>query len=396
MVVVQANDDAENSNLGEYLGMIKSEISKIPDEYIGDLSPQEVIDSSSDAFFQGAAFDLPCKYYNSLPKTKITDKQLKNFLSRTYVDRKLQEKNVFLSTDVWNKIVSSRKKSICRHFFQKIVDNNAFNISFSTIDSNSEAESFSTPVLTTIHFDFSQMPWTRNLEVSSDAYAKFKKLFKKCVSSTDVDAIYNIASLLNNFSIHKLFLPYGPSQLDESCLLYRYDHSFDKHKNGSMPPLYELVYPKEVREPHFHFTRGFGSVYKLTSRMQQQDFGVGYAIGISDLKKYLDKLNNQDFKDEKEKKIFMENDFGMPFLKLYKECKGTKSTKFDRIVDALTNLQLFYEIDENGEALAVAYNISDIFFGQNRHIYSKESIAFKNPFIKENQKEDEKDNGRER
>lgn len=388
-----------NSNFDYDFGLLKSEISRLPVQHILDaetlteMTPQDIVDESFDAFVQDAATDIPCRYYNTLGKINISRNDIVKFLKGRYVVRKLQKENVLLSTDVWNKVVSTRKKTIDRSYFQKFVDYGVFDVSFSTIDSSSKSEKFSTPVLTTIHFDFTNLSEFKNRYYSAKTHKHFEKLFEQYARSNEVDAIYKIASRLEEFSIHKYFLPCGLANMDEACLLYRYDHSYEKHKNGAMPPLYKNVYPEFIDEPHFHFTRGFGSVYKLTSKMEAKEFGCGYAIGISGLKKYLDKLNNQDFKDKKEEELYMQNDFGMPFLRLYTECQASKSTVFGSLVEAVSNLQLVSELQAGGAALAFAYNISDLIFGKKIKFESFKSINYK-PFVQD--RIDDEGKGRDR
>ena len=70
-----------------------------------------------------------------------------------------------------------------------------------------------------------------------------------------------------------------------------------------MPKLYSAVYPSAVEEPHFHFNSGFGGLYKLSKDQETYNYGVGYAIGVTGLKAYLEKLYSGNFENKAEERL---------------------------------------------------------------------------------------------
>jgi hypothetical protein len=155
-------------------------------------------------------------------------------------------------------------------------------------------------------------------------------------------------------------LPGAVDKVEDSTLLIRYDHCSLKHKNGSMPKLYKEVYPTAVNEPHFHFNSGFGSLYKLDKSAQEFNYGVGYAIGISQLREYLDKLYNETFKDKKERDLYLNNDFGMPFLHIKKLDLQKDTHYLKTIVEALDMLVFTENVSSNSVALEHAYRFINL------------------------------------
>ena len=203
---------------------------------------------------------------------------------------------------------------------------------------------------------------------TSAANGNSSALFSRFSTATDVDAIYNMAGITRDFSIHTYYLPTGidGTSIDNCSLLIRYDHCGLKHSNGAMPRLYRNVYPDFVEEPHFHFNSGFGGVYKLSSKEETHNYGVGYAIGISRLKDYLEILYSGAFKNKKQEKLFMENDFGMPFLhyKLADMQNGTNH--LGEMLDSLTLLMFNEGVADNSVILESAYKFVRMISNMNQ------------------------------
>ncbi len=359
----------ENIDFEELKNMIQS----IPDQRIkkdpefleeGEkswLSPQEVIDESYDATLQDIMLEIPCSVYDRSYEQYIDKSIIVNFLQKTTDTDQLQERNVLLTSLFWKDVILEPKENITSGYRQRTVDVDKKRINYSELSANvTSNSSVERPVLTTIQFDFedSADKTISPLDITDYEKKNWDKLFSKCSRATDVDAIFNTAKNAIDFSIHKFYLPNGVENTEESSLLVRYDHCTLKHKNGAMPKLYKNVYPQSVNEPHFHFNSGFGGLYKLTSDNETHDYGVGYAIGVTGLKNYLEKLYSGDFKDKAEERLYMENDFGMPFLYLL-NAGGAK--KIGGMIEKLNMLQLVAELGNQDAELEIAMNLINDF-----------------------------------
>ena len=368
-------------------GYLKNNIiAKLPEDYTKvqickreyEIAPQDVVDMKYDSFVQKTHTLMPCKYFDSIACAQFSSGAIKEFLQKSKLTDRFQENNILLSNAVWNNVLKIKKRSDCMGYFQRLIDKNREQVNFSTLESLKTPSGSFASTMNTIQFKFDDIFGGNARDIAKDTYEKFKDMFEKKSISMSINAINDLAGLVYGFSIHKYYLPNGPEHLEDACLLVRYDACAQKHKNGTLPPLYRGVYPQEVCEPHFHFTRGFGSLYKLTNKMTKDEFGVGYAIGITDLKKYIDKLNNQDFANQKEKNLYMENDFGMPFLRLY--LKNHRTTKI--ISSVLATMRLCNELWEPQLHLTAAYDVVQACAGNTRFDnYFTGGIKFKNPYL---------------
>lgn len=389
-VIIQEPDDD-----GFYLdfGVVKNElISNLPQGYLkmknnGEthiVAPQDIIDESYDSFIQSNYMFMPCKYFYELNGTSFSKKVLKRFFQKTKLDDKLQTQSIFLSNDLWNYVVTMPKKHLKDNYFQRSISEDMNQVNYSSLELSVGSKEYLS-ILNTIQFRFDETFDKKMAKViSKECYDHFREMFEKIATSDSVDSIDKLASFVENFSIHKYFLPNGPEKLDDACLLIRYDSTYQKHKNGAMPPLYKKVYSQVVAEPHFHFTRGFGSVYKLTNSMNKEDFATGYAIGVNDLRNYLHKLNTRQFVDAEERKLYLENDFGMPFLKIFRQAYGKN------ILKTLERMLIYMQLDSlthaNAAHASVAYNFMDICTGA-KGVYPFEPIKYKNPYQQEENKD---------
>lgn len=348
-------------------GFIKQFISTIPaqsfvedSESISKNSAQDLVNYNYDTLLTDLMLDINCKVFDADKKTKFERKDLESFIYSSLNTDRLQKNNILLSSGLWMQATTSPKINISNNSFQRSVDEYLKRLNFSEISASVDTknQTISYPTLTTVQFDFKKLSQDEAKTVSDVSKFYFDKLFSKCVDDKTPQAIYNAAALSQDFSIHKYYLPNGAnsSQQDDACLLFRYDHCPFKHKNGSMPPLYKSVYPESVSEPHFHFTSGFGSVYKLTNKNEENTFGVGYAIGVSGLKDYLEKILYGNYSSQKEEELYSENDFGMPFLSMLKE---ERVQELVQVYDELYSLQEAYENKDLELELATAYNISN-------------------------------------
>ena len=305
---------------------------------------------------------IKCKVYWDKPNIKFTRTMINNFLERTLETDRLQTDNIFLTTDLWKKAMLTSKKTVGGGYFNRTINPDIFRVNFSELAvSKDENNKVSLPVVTTIQFDNYTNPdnTLKPINYTTQNRLRFERLFSQLAKANDIDSLYQLADLSQDFSIHSYYIPTGIStkNIGNSCLLLRYDHCSLPHYNGAMPPAYRYVYPNVVNEPHFHFNSGFGSLYKLTPKLLWHSFGVGYAIGVTGLKEYLEKLHTENFKDEEERKIFMENDFGMPFLH-YKLADIKYSTNhLQELVNQINRLAFDSNIASNAVALETAYKV---------------------------------------
>lgn len=373
MLKLKAHMDETEQSLGVEYKAIKDTILNIPEKDMEEgekLTGQEFVDMSYDTMIQDLATSIDCKIYGESAYIKCGRKLYKEFLRGTLDTDRLQTNNVLLSVDLWKKAVLTDKKAIGVGYFQRTIDYLKHRVNYSEVSAKKDNKKVSLPVLTTIQFDNDVNPdnTLNPIEYTKDARFKFESLFSMLSTATDVDAIYNMADLSRDFSIHTYYLPTGidSASIDDCCLLIRYDHCSLKHSNGAMPRLYRNVYPDVVEEPHFHFNSGFGGVYKLTSKEETHNYGVGYAIGVSRLRDYLQILYTGAFKNKRQEKLFMENDFGMPFLhyKLADMQNGTNH--LGEMLDSLTLLMFNEGVAENSTIVESAYKFVRMISNMNQ------------------------------
>ena len=348
-------------------GFIKQFISTIPAKHFVESSennnknsPQDLVDYNYDTLLYELMTEINCKVFDTDKKTTYSQKDISNFISSSLKTDRLQRNNILLSSNLWKQVTLALKTNISNDCFQKTIDEDLKRLNFSELSavSHNRNQTISYPTLTTIQFDFKQMSSDEAKQLNEVSQFYFDTLFSKCATEESPYALYNTASHALDFSIHKYYLPNGISsqQTSDACLLFRYDHCPIKHKNGAMPLLYKNVYPEFVAEPHFHFTSGFGSIYKLTNKNEEHTFGVGYAIGVSGLKDYIGKILKNEYSSEEEQCLYTENDFGMPFLSMLKE---ERYPELIQVYEGLDVLQQAYESKDQELELQAAYGISN-------------------------------------
>ena len=251
---------------------------------------------------------------------------------------RLQQRNIMLSPELWHTIVENTKTPLTDRILRKSVDRSKGQILFSQIFKLSNLETLDNTIahrkdcdaliLRTIQMDF--LNTSENYEkkriktFKKEDMRKYSREFDAFIEAADgrlFNDIYKIADCCLDFSIHEYYLPFGLSTegLRKAVLLMRYDHCSDKHKNSALPKHYSLVYDAALSEPHFHFNEGFGQIYKLLTRNGQGNFGAGFAIGLPSLNAYLNKLQTLKDMPAATKKLWLQNDFGMPFLAIAKQ-----------------------------------------------------------------------------
>ncbi len=390
------------------LTLVKNLISSIPNErYVESTDdptrhpPQEMVDTAYDSLLLDLSTTIDCQCFDR-PCTTSSE-HVSEFLESSLDTDKLQTTNILLTSQLWRDVVLSKKQDLHAGIFHRGIDEENFRINFSEISaSNIENGTITNPVLTTIQFDFDNNPdgTLTALDKTEKSIKAFRRLIREQGTEPSVTEISEIASGTRDFSIHKYYVPNGFSQqtADECCLLLRYDHCSLKHRNGSMPALYREIYPEFVEEPHFHFNSGFGSVYKLSNDGATHNYGVGYAIGVTALKNYLTKIRTGSYSSPAEKRLYTENDFGMPFLHIlngaslattppsgmppldklppnvhmwtemplsgnYKKTVSGNSDSFtliDKIIEQLSLLEDAYKRGDKSAELQFAYNVTNL------------------------------------
>lgn len=351
--------------------LVKNLISSIPCEHYTDSTavgchqrktPQDLIDENYESLVLDLIPTIDCQYHNEQNQVDITKSKFKKFLRETLNTDRIQKNNVLLSCDLWRNSMMARKRHIGSGYFQRSVNPALHRINYSELSITRSQSTPKSAVLTTIQFDFDKNPdhTMFPLRLTQEALADFEKIFHDLSTDSHVDALFRTADMARDFSIHQYWLPYGldKKNMSSASLLLRYDHCNFKHKNGSMPRLYKEVYPEYVEEPHFHFNMGFGSIYKLSNDSGVHNYGVGYAIGVTGLKNYLKKLVNDSFDNESQRKLYNENDFGMPFLYILKSSRG--ESKIDEILHGLDKLLLAYHLNVEALEMEEAYNLTNM------------------------------------
>ena len=351
--------------------------------------PQKLVDENFHALMQDLLTEIPVKYIEKEQQADLSNKKVLEFLAGTKETDRFQSENVILSTDLWHKLMETPKKNICSNFFRRSIDKDKHRVNYSELLTLKDSSQM--PVMTTLQFDFEN---SSNRPSNVHSYTKqsifrFYELLSSPTFYESVNQIKDLAKETQDYSIHQYYLPSGISNdaLSKATLLMRYDHSFAKHKNGSMPPLFKKVFPEYVEEPHFHFNCGFGGIYKLTNDSKTNNVGVGYAIGVTQLYNYLEKLYEDKYDSPEEEELYKNNDFGMPFLKLYKASKELidDTLKYLILMNLATDLKKNSQYDMSEIELKLAYRLCSIITNSPSH-----SLEFHNEYI--NKKIDDSEN----
>ena len=352
--------------------------------------PQQMIDQSFSTLMEDLSFDIPMKYVNEPRQFKIDKKQQDNIFTVAVSTDRHQNKNILLSPELWHMVMETPKQKIGNDRFRMKIDRNNLRVNFARLSAKTldNDEKITLPVMTTIQFDFNHNAQGRFefVKYMCEAQNKFKNLLSSKKSFNYIDELVEISKKTQNFSIHEYYLPDGitTNALSNATLLMRYDRCEAKHKNGSIPKLYKAVFPDYVEEPHFHFNCGFGGIYKLTNEKETNMVGVGYAIGASGLHDYLQKLQTGEYKDKEEQELYLNNDFGMPFLQISKldSCSGGGRRLKDiaDTVGALATKDLPIE-----QELLLAYDACNMITSIER----PRELTFEKETIVDNQTDDE-------
>lgn len=258
---------------------------------------------------------------------------------------------------MWDKLMQTPKQILNMGMFHRCAvtrdgyeksDIKAYNFSFLS-RGKINASNIIGYFLTTISFEIPKKKSIISASIAKNEILEFENLLKNG-DMASLDEICRLANKVLNFSIHYYYLPYGLEQgcVSSAILLTRYDHCFTPHKNDVLPRLYEMVYKKYTREPHFHFNASFGNVYKLNNRQENYNNGVGYAIGVSRLTKYLSDL---DFSRRGD--IIAENSLGMPFLNI----RQRSEEAFEKIEYNLNRLAKAIKIKDKEKELRLALDV---------------------------------------
>ena len=348
--IIKSIEDLKN---GKQDGLIHS----------ADLTTQQEIDEAYNALIEQSWDALGAEVYTEYPKIKgrMTYKVREDFINSVVDTDKFQEKNILITAEMWQDLMRTPKQIINMGMFQrsatqketKSEDIRMYNFSFLSKGKicNTNTNGL---FLTTIQFE---LPTKKSI-IASGVMKTTISEFENLMQAGDHTALYmlcNLAEKTSNFSIHQYYLQRG---LEKGCansaiLLTRYDHCSATHKNDVLPRMYEdYLYKKYTTLPHFHFNSSFGNIYKLNSKQLSYNNGVGYAVSVDTLSKYLTKLM-----EAKPGDVFAENNFGMPFLGKNKKSLEKFEYKLNKLSKAIK------EKDHKKEvrlALDVVLNMSNI------------------------------------
>lgn len=302
----------------ELIEYIKNSIEYLKSDRI---ESQDEINDMFYALMQSTYDLLGGTIIDKLPNTVISDEQAQDLFMSTFSNNaKLQNEFILLAPKLQYNLMKCPKKIInCGTFTH---DNPQFEdqvVNFTYLLKgaiSADKENKNCYFVNTIKFSIPR----ENYDEVNNLINTNRNIFEQLLNYKNrnirvqdlnaiIDKIYSLADRCHGFSFHQYYLPYGPKITNEnkSVLIYRYDHTFDKHKNTIVPNVYQNIYLPEVCEPHFHFPTTFGSLYKIKRSLLPQDVSVGYAIGTTRLKNYINELiedsnpNNYKF------------DYGMPF-----------------------------------------------------------------------------------
>lgn len=361
-------------NLDEIYNWIKSENLIVN----RDLSNQEDINEAYDALIQQFEVELNAKYIEKLPRRNksLIKKELRKFYgdkSRRNSDR-LQNKNLLMTSGLQMDLLTCKKDVIMASYDLPLKiskDESQYNFSYLTKGSISQNSK-----RTVVYFvNTIQFVLENNKKSLANSVAKKEAInIDRIITENNILSIEDVVKLadrVEDFSFHQFVLPFD--NFNESVLLFRYDHTNSKHynckpQNITMPLLYGEIYPEFVEEPHFHFATNFGNIYKLNKHNDEFNYGVGYAIGVSQLENYLNNLE-RDFLSKKEislsvKSVLTENDFGMPFLHNIKRgitgsCSGLNNHK--KICNAFKKLERQIKSGKKSAELSIVIDIAHAF-----------------------------------
>lgn len=373
--------------LDELYNWIKSQHFIVNEELVS----QEDINEAYDALIQQFQVELNAKYVEKLPKRNksLIRREIRDFYlaqSKRNTDR-LQSENLLLTSELQMDLLTCKKEIVMVGYDRPLrISNNKSQYNFSYLTKGSISQNDKRTVVyfvNTIQFVLENSKKTLASSVAKKETINLDSIVTRNRISA-IEEVVMLADRVEDFSFHQFVLPF--ETFDEAVLLFRYDHTNSKHynckpQNLTMPLLYKEVYPDFVEDPHFHFATTFGNIYKLNKHNEDYNYGVGYAIGVSDLLEYLEKLEDV-FLDKKEirmsiQSVLTENDFGMPFLHNVKRgitssCSGLRNHK--KICRAMRKLDRQIKSGIKSAELALVVDIAHAFTNTENLNLSREFL----------------------
>ena len=341
-----------------------------------ELQNQEEVNEAYKSFVEDFSYLQPIKYFEDVPKNAHNTmfKTLLNFKKRPLSKVDLQKKNILLSPKLYRQVMLAEKQITNNEYVvYQGEDRDILELSQLQVahDDKNQPLFFVKIIRIKLNEEF-----LKNSEVRNNVKAKIKNIVEQGVVSSldDVSYIFNRSK---KYSIQLYYLPEGYANrncLKNANLLFRIEKSFygvDKgeqvvHNNHAMPNYYNYIYPTDInsvvllREPHFHFLEGVSSLSKQDDVEDKKNkIGAGYALPCCNVRGYLMKLKENKYKSDEDKNFFLTNDFGLPFLNLYKQ-----NPKI--IDDILEAIESFSIKDNQTDEILKANNLVDLISCSNK------------------------------
>lgn len=321
------------------------------------------------------------KYFDRLPKhdRQICKTTLLNFRTNPIYKSFLQKRNVILSPNLWRKLMLTEKINLHNDFVTTFdEENKQINMSQLKVGKVNKNNTFFLRIIKI------KLP-DKKSDINTKKISNKLDEFIKNLETTSIEQMNKFIDNCEMFSVHEYLLPDGyvdEKSLESAVLLFRTERVYhitendEGHNNWGIPAYFEKVFPKTIseqdliKELHFHFAEGFGSVYRLedvSDRLNKNNFSAGYAIPLSMLRKYINALLYTRIKPEN-REFFYKNDFGMHFLYLLKEPKLLENI-----------LELMYEMDKKRNSktteVIIANKLADAMCATNiKCIQDKENL----------------------
>ena len=304
-----------------------------------DIENQVELSQAYKSLIQDFSHQQKIKYIENpikLSKKKV-EQTVERFVKEPIHKKFLQKKNIVLSPEMWRRLMLVKKKNVL-HDYKVSVDKEEKTLQLSQLKHTTIQ---SKPVfilrLAEIKYNTNTLATTDNLLLKAMFNVDSIMVSFKQSSIDDLEDMINKCS---QFAVHEYYLPEGlvdEEALTQAVLLYRYERVYAKewdnlvqqagHGNYGLPYYYSLIYPRRISherlisESHLHFAEGVGAMYRLddvSERKNKNNLNAGYALPISNLKRYLNKLINNKYINKEERQFYQQNDFGMHFLYLIK------------------------------------------------------------------------------
>ena len=301
-----------------------------------ELENQEDVNQAYEAFVEDFSGIRGVKFYDKAPilTEKAMRKTDKNFNERPILRSTLHKNNVLLSSKLYRKVMLIEKQKTEEGFVvsqgddRNILELTQLQIGY---DKNNNPLCF----VKLIRVKLDELFFHNKQE-----RLRFRTRVKNVVQNGRINSLEDIKDILDKsrkYSLQEYFLPEGYTNkfaLRNGVLLFRFERVYRKnikpgeviHHNYAMPNYFNAIYPEEInsdillKEPHFHFIEGASSLSKQDDvNDKQNNFAAGYAMPCCNVRGYIMKLTNENYKSEEDKNFFLTNDFGMPFLNIYKK-----------------------------------------------------------------------------